>query len=840
MRTLAADFRYALRTLRRSTLFAAVAVMSISLGIAANAAVFTLVDQVVLRQLPVTRPGQLVQVHASGTESFGGGMGDGTELSYPMYRDLRDANDTFSGMFARVQTQVQVAFADGSEVAAGELVTGSFFPELGLRPAAGRLLTPDDETAPNADAVAVLSHRYWMSRFHGDGAAIGRTLLVNGRALQIVGVVEPAFTGFDLGQPTDIYIPVTMQPAIGPPWLELEGRRFRWIQVFGRLRDGLTREGAQARLQPLYHSLLEREATDAAFEQASAARREAFLGGRLSVDDASRGHSQLRRSVTEPLLILMAIAGGLLLIVCANVANLLIARSAARHRELALRVAVGASRAGIVRLVLVESLVLAVLGSALGLLLASWGASLMLSFFTTAETPLALSADPDHRIVLFTSLVAALTAVAAGLLPALRSTRVDLVRSLKGTGGGVVTEQPRLRKTLVAAQVALSFLLLVGAGLFLRTIDNLLEVDPGFQTDRLVSFSVDLARGGYEAGRAHQFARDLAERLDAEPGLSGAAYAFVSILNGGGWMMRFTVEGYAPPDGQAALSMANSVSPGFFSVMQVPVVAGREFTDSDDRIVPPPDDWPYRVAVVNQTFVERYCNGENPIGRHVGFGSNPGTPTPVRIVGLVKDFRYTGIREDATAQIFFPYQQAKDIENVTMYVRTRQDPSAALQTVRQVLASLDPQLPAYAVETLDERVRESVVNERLIAALSATLAGMATILAVVGLYGVIAYTVARRTREIGVRMALGARGTQVAWGVVREAGLLIVAGLVAGLAGVVWLTRYVEAQLYGVRALDPLTIAAAAVLLTTVALAAALIPATRAAGVSPMAALREN
>ena len=390
---------------------------------------------------------------------------------------------------------------------------------------------------------------------------VGKAITVNGHPLEIIGIVQQGFDGLDLGQPPQVYVPITMQPQMGPAWLQLEGRRFRWVQVFARLHEGVTIERAQAGLQPLYQSLLRQEAADAAFAAASGDTKKRFLEGRLTVEDASRGHSNLRGQITTPLMILMAVAGAVLLIVCANVANLLIARGAARHRELALRLAVGASRSQIVRLLLVESLVLAVAGAALGLLLASWGASLLLSFFTTPDSPLAVTAEPDARILLFTSLLAVATAMLSGVIPAFRSTHVDLAPTLKGSGGGVVAEQPRLRKTLVVAQVALSFLLLIGAGLFLRSLHNLMAVDPGFRTERVLTFSVNPSLAGYNAEQSRTFSQSLLDALSRRPDVSSAAYSFQSLLGGGGWGMGFTVDGYQPPAGEGAARWSTPSAP---------------------------------------------------------------------------------------------------------------------------------------------------------------------------------------------------------------------------------------------------------------------------------------
>jgi predicted permease len=757
-----------------------------------------------------------------------------------MYRDLRDNNQVFTGMFCRMATSLYAGHDKRNELATGELVSGNFFSLLGVGAAAGRVFTPSDDPVGGGRAVAVLGFNYWMSRFNGERSILGKTLVVNGHPFEVIGVAEQRFLGLDIGRPVQVYLPVTMQPKLGPSWLQIDGRRFRWVQVYARLKPGITSAQAQAGVLPLYRSILRREATDAAFANASPATKQRFLAGALTVADASRGHSGLRESVREPLLILMAVAAGVLLIVSANVANLLIARGASRHRELALRLAVGASRRQLMRLLLVESLVLAIAGAALGVVMASWGADMLLGFFVTPESPIAVNADPDARVLLFTVGLAILTALVAGIFPAFRSTSVDLAPTMKGSGGAVVNEQPRLRKTLVVAQVALSFLLLIGAGLFLRSLENLLAVDQGFRTSRVISFSFDLERSGYKPPRDRAFAQTLFDTLSTSPRVSSVAYAFFGLLEGGGWGMGFTVEGYQPAAGEGAGAMCNGVSPGFFKAMGVPIVAGREFDVRDDRIQPKPEGWPYRVAVVNQTFVNRYFKGGHALGRHIGIGDDPGTAMPIEIVGVVKDMKYTAIREDDRPQVFFSYLQANEIAGVTAYVRTDGDADAMMGTIRRRVAAIDPGLAIYNVATVKDRVESSVVNERLIASLSSALSAMATVLSVIGLYGVMAYTVTRRTREIGIRIALGALASHIAVRVLREAGALVSVGLLLGFGAAWWLGRYVQGQLYGVTPADASTILLAGAVLATVAALAAIVPAHRASRIAPMAALRDE
>ena len=524
MSDLLADFRYTLRGLYQAPVFAVVAVLSMAFGIGANTAVFTLVDQVLVRSMAVERPEELVQVTARDTESYGGGMGDGTELSYAMYRDLRERNDVFAAMACDFPAGLHVGYAGRSERANGELVSGTFFPMLGVGAAVGRVFTEDDDVRPGGHPIAVLGYRYWQTRFGGDPAVVGRTLSVNGHPLEVVGVVERGFAGIDLGQPAQVYVPIAMQPQMGPAWLKLEGRRFRWVQVYARLKKGVTAERAAAGLQPLYASILRAEAEDAAFASAAADTKARFLQGKLTLDSAARGHSNLRDAVTRPLLILMAVAGGVLLIVCANVANLLVARGLGRRRELALRLALGATRGRLVRLLLAESLLVAAAGTAIGLVLAEWGAGVLLGYFVTPENPLAVTARPDARIVLFSAALGSLAALAAGCLSALRVASADLAPTLAASSGTVASAPPRLQKALVVTQVALSFLLLIGAGLFLRTLRNLLDVQPGFRTVRMLTFSVDLARSGYAGERAKAFFEQVLEPSLADTGRFGGGF----------------------------------------------------------------------------------------------------------------------------------------------------------------------------------------------------------------------------------------------------------------------------------------------------------------------------
>ncbi len=835
-----ADLRLAGRGLARAPLFSLIAIASIALGIGASTAVFTLLDQVALRGLPVARPGELVQLSSKGTESYGGGLGNGTELSWPMYRDLRDRVAGVDGLFGRTWLSFHVGHAGRTERIEGELVSGNYFGVLGLTPAAGRLFRPDDDLKANGAPVAVLGYDYWQRRFSGCAGVIGQAVIVNGHPFTVVGVAPRGFYGLELLTPANVFVPLTMLPQIGPPWLKLDGRRFRWVQVFGRLADGATIDTLRARLDPLYATLLADEATDPAFNAASTETRRAFLAGRLAVIPAPQGPGLLRQSLDQPLRLLMAVAFGVLLIACANVANLLIARGVSRQRELALRAALGAGRARLAWLMLSEALLVAVAGSAVGLVLAGWGVSFLVATFAPSDVAFPVGVTADGRILAFTIAVTALTALVSGIVPALRSLPMSLAPALKAAGG-VVREQPRLRRTLVAVQVGLSFLLLAGSGLFVRSLDNLQRTPSGLAVDHVLSFQVSPDAGGYSAARSSLFVDALLLRVRSLPGVRAAGVATVGILEGGGWSPDFTVEGYTPKPGQGADAMANAVTPGFFEVLQVPVRLGRTF-ELRDRRTPVKDrqGWPFRHAVVNETFVRRYFGGRSPIGRHLGFGSNPGTPTPIEIVGVVADTKYMGVREEPLPQVFVPAFEADGIGDATFYLRTTAVPAASIAAIRREVAALDPGLAVFNVASLDERVARSLRNERLLASLSTAFAALATLLAMVGLYGVMAYTVSRRTREIGIRIALGARASQVAARIVQEAGLVVIAGLALAAPLAWWLGRYVRSQLYGIEPADPWTLGLAATGMLAVAALAAAIPARRAAHVDPMRALRDE
>jgi predicted permease len=845
MRSIGKDIHFALRAFRKSPLFTAVALLSLALGVGANTAIFTLLDQVLLRLMPVKNPQELVLLHMEGFH-YGSNWGDNA-LSYPMYRDFNANNSVFTGMFCRYGDHFSLGFNGTTERASGELVSGTYFPVLGAGAAMGRTFTPDDDRIPGGHPVAMLSYAYWQSRFAGDRSIIGKTVAVNGNNFTIVGVAQKGFDGVDLSNASQIFVPLMMRPQLMPLFneeLDFNNRRTRWVNVFGRLKPGISRRQAQASLQPYFHSMLELEVKEAAFNKASAEVRARFLQNIIEVLPGGQGQPRFRRMMETPLWVLMALTGGVLLIACANVASLLIARAASRQKEIAIRLAIGAGRFRIVRQLLVESLLLSLGGGALGLMLALWTDHALLAFLPPDTRTLKLSTTPDLRILLFATAVSLLTGLIFGLVPALEAAKPDVAPTLKDTVGGIAGggTHVRIRKALVAAQVTLSLLLLIGAGLFIRSLRNLRDMGPGFTTGNLVAFDMDPSLNGYSSDRSKLFYRQLSAELGSLPGVRSLGLASVRILEQNEWDNWLTIQGYHPKATETPDAYMNSISPGYFSTLAVPILAGRDFTEQDTQTQKhgdKPDNMVPRVVIVNEKFAKRFFGSTaDALGHYVGFGIDPGTKTDMQIVGVVKDIKYTNLRDEVPVQMFVPYLAGNSVGGMSVYMRTTLDPQQLFSAVRARIRGLDSNLPVYGMRSMDEQISNSLLTERLIASLSAVFGFLATLLAIVGLYGVMAYTVARRTREIGVRMALGAFESDVVWMVMREVLVLVCVGLAAGLAGAMALAKLVETQLYGVNARDPLTVAVAALGLAAVACAAGYIPAVRASRIDAMRALR--
>jgi predicted permease len=749
-----------------------------------------------------------------------------------MYGDFRERNQVFSGVRARFPLSTTVVWRGGSERANGELVSGNFFDVLGVRPALGRVLNTADDRVPGAHPIAVLSYGYWQRRFGGDPLILNQTITVNGHPLTIVGVSARGFTGVQVGQAADVMLPLMMKAQMTPTWNDLDNRRSRWVTVMARLKPGVSRTAAEAAMNVIYRQINEQEVKD--IPNNSENFRKRFVSKHLDVLPGHRGLSDLRREFSTPLIVLMSMVGVVLLIACANVANLLLARTTARQKEIALRLALGAGRARIIRQQLVESGLLALAGTVVGLLLAWWTGGLLLAALPGDPAARNLSAEPDLRVTGFAIGTGVLTALLFGIVPAIHATRAGVIGALKEESGSVAGggRQARLRRVLVISQVALSMLLLAGAGLFARSLYNLKWLDPGFRVDDLFVFSVDPSLSGYEGGRLTTLYRRMQEELAAVPGVRSVSMSEVGTLAGDNWSQTVRVDGYESKEGEDLNPSVDGVGPRYFETMGIPLVSGREFTERDVIGAA-------KVAIINETMAKYFFGSSNPIGRRFGFGR--GKPTDIEIVGVAKDVRSVELRDQPPRYVYIPYAQDDSVTQLTYYVRAARDDGGAIAAgIRQSVRRLDPNLPIFNMKTMAVQIDESLFVERMVAVLSVAFGALATLLAAIGLYGVMSYAVTRRTREIGIRMALGAERGRVLWLVLREVAAMALAGIVGGLAAALWLTRQVQSQLYGLSPNDPLTLGIAMGLLAAVAIASGYIPARRATTIDPMIALKQQ
>ena len=831
MTTSSSDLRLALRGLRRNPLFTTVAILSLSLGIGANTAIFTLIDQILLRKLPVSHPEQLVMLYQTGPHN-GSNMGSRMH-SYPIYQDYQQRAEPLSEVLCRRQVSASVSIDNQTERVVAEMVSGNYFSMLGVKPAIGRVFSSqEDDQAYQGHPVVVLAYDYWVSRFARDPEVLGKKILVNNYPMTIVGVSQAGFAGLDPVQSSQIRVPVQMKPQMAPDWtwVRMDDRRTRWVQVFGRLKPGYTVESAKAPMQGLFTQIRTYETTLPAAKEWSAYSREQFLKGSLVVAEAAMGYSGLRNQFSTALVVLMCMVGVVLLIACANVANLLIARGFMRQKEIAVRLSLGASRARLVKQLLVESLVLSFAGGAVGLTLAVVLTRGLLSFIPVEGQPLLIDAMPDVRILGFALALTFTTAIIFGLLPAMRASRPDPWTTLKDTVGSIAGAGGSLflRKGLVTVQVALSFLLLFGAGLFVRSLQNLKTTETGVQLDNLVTFQISPDLSGYDNERAVIFYRDLLERLRSAPGVKSAGIARVPILSGDEWDSSMAVEGHRFADGEDQQAFMNSLSPGYFETMHIPLLEGRDFRLSDIKEES-------NVAIVNRQFAEHFFKGNSAIGKRLGWGGGPNSKLTIEIVGVVENSLYEGPREGIRRQVFIP-NWGKG--GVAFYVRTANASAAAYNVIRNEVKQLDAAMPIYQVKTLEGQLDETLLTDRLIALLSAGFGLLATILASIGLYGVMAFVVARRRKELGIRLALGAQPGRVIWMVMREVLVLLSIGLAVGIPAAFSLGQFVSNQLYGIQARDPWIAGATMLLLTVVSAAAGLIPAHRASRIDPILALR--
>jgi predicted permease len=834
MNGLGQDLRIALRIFWKNPAFAAIVILTLALGSGANTAIFTLLDQVMLRALPVAQPDRLVVVSAPGP--FSGWSSNQSDtampLSQPMLDGLRDRVGEFQGVLGRYSIGVHLSVGGQTESVNGDIVTGSFFEVLGLQPAHGRLFTSADDVTPSGHPVVVLGHDFFMRRFGGDPGIVGRTVNVNNHAMTVIGVAPRGFNGVEVGSAIDVYVPTAMQQEVAPTWgKRIHEWRSRWLVAIARLKDGVKRDQALASANVVYAQLLQEDL--AHVEAPSETFKQRFLKKSLVLMPGGRGISGLRDQSGTPLVVLMGMVGLVLLIACANVASLLLTRASSRQKEIALRLALGASRPRLIRLHLVESVALSIAGGLVGLQLAYWVGEALIRALPYQDATRTLSAAPDWRIGLFTLAIAVLTGVGFGLVPAFRASQTALAPVLKNEATSVVGGAGHfmLRKGLVVAQVALSLLLLVGAGLFTRSLMNLRALDPGFKAERLFAFSVDPSLSGQDFPQRVATLQRIEAELAGEPGVASVGAAEVALLTNSNSSSTVRVDGYESKEGESMNPNFNMVSPGFFTTLGMPIVAGRDLAESDVDKAP-------KVAVVNEVFVRYFYKDKNPIGRRFGLGRRKEGGYDIEIVGVVRDGKAATMREEQNRFVYVPFMQEPNVGGLTFYVRSTVEPDSFASQIKRAVARVDATLPVTSLKTMQAQIGESLFVERMVALLSAAFGALATILAAIGLYGVMSYAVTMRTREIGLRVALGADQRSVLMLVLREVAILAGIGIGIGLPLGLGLGKVIESQLFGLTWRDPLAFGVATLSLITTAFVAGLVPAIRAARVDPMTALR--
>ncbi len=834
MNALLQDLRYAVRQLRKSPGFATVAILTLALGIGANTAIFSLLDQALLRSLPVKDVDRLVILKYEGSNTGNlQSRADGKfYFSYPMYHDLRDRNSVFSGLLATDWTQVGVQWHNQPDLVAAELVSGNYFDVLAMRPALGRLFVAADDLVPDANPVVVLSFSYWQRRFGTDPGIVNQSILVNGHPFTVVGVAPPGFHSVVMGDTPDVFVPMMMKSEVIPGSKDLDDRRSSWLNMIGKLKPGTSREQAEAGIGPLWSSVRSDELKE--IKGVSERFRDHFVAkSHLSLLDGARGFSPLRSDVQMPLLIVMGMVGLVALMACANVGSLLLVRGAGRIREMSVRYALGAKRKRVVQQLFVEGLLLGLAGGLLGMLLAPRVSALLINMIWSGGTgDLPFSSKPDLRIMLFNSALALFASLLFSLAPAAQFWRPDLAPALKQQGMTARSGSLRFRRVSVALQIGLSLMLLVGAGLFVRTLHNLKSLDAGFATDRLLTFGIDPRMAGYEPARTFALYQRVFETLKGLPGVRSVAATDDPELANDNETGNITVAGYSEkPDEDMNVEQPH-VSANYFSTLQMPMLAGRAFTDQDSARS-------QSVAIVNESFARHFFGDpQQAVGHNIGKGGGTGVKTGIAIVGVVKDAKHTSLREPVTRTLFVPYLQSPEARSMRFYVRTWQRPESAESTIRRAMQTLDSNLVLDAFRTMDEQIDNNLTAERVIALLASGFGVLAALMAAVGLYGVLAYSTTQRTSEIGIRMALGATRASVVRMVLFEVLWLAGISIAVTLPLSLLLMGAVRSQLYGISSSDPLTLCLMTLLVISVALASAMLPARRAARVEPMKALR--
>jgi predicted permease len=820
------DLRFGVRMLLKHKMFTVVAVLSLALGIGANTAIFSIIDALLLKSLPVKQPERLVAINSIAPSQPGYQRGI---FSYPVFREMREKDTVFSGMFARSGTQTSMSGVGQTERVQTELVSGNFFSVLGVNPHLGRLFTEADDQTPGAHPVAVLSYNFWQRRFGADPGIIGKTISLNSYPFTVIGVAAEGFYGVEIGNNPDVRIPLIMdgqvRPMTAPPIFERRGNW--WLAVMARLKDGVSVEQAQA-------------ATDTSFQIAREpdVRRNTgdttddrnFRSLRIQLSPGGSGNSNLSRQFSLPLLVLMCLVGLVLMIACLNVANLLLTRAAARQKEIAVRLALGARRFRLVRQLLTEGFLLSTLGGLLGMLFARWGTNVLLGFLPQVRSTAVLEVKPDLRMIGFTFGISLISGLIFSLTPALMATRPNLVLALKNetvvvSSGGHRWELSRM---LVILQIGLSLVLLVGAGLFTRSLQNLRGVDTGYHADQVVTMSLDPAQIGYKLERLRSFYSDLSERLAALPGVKTTTYTRNAPISGSYSRFGIDVPGYQPRPGEDMGVLFNQIGPDFFATFGAPLLSGREFNVQDTPGSP-------KVAIINNTLARYFFGSESPLGKRITLENYK----DLEIVGVVADTKYRDLKEAPPKTAYIPYQYDNTGQRI-LAVSATGDPSLLISAIRQEVRNLDPNLPIFNVRTYSEQVDASVSLERLVALLSSFFGLFALLLASLGLYGVMAYAVTRRTREIGIRMALGAQPASVLKLVLRETLLLALIGISIGVPAALIGSRLIKDLLFGLAPNDPLTIVVASLVMISIAVIAGYLPALRAARVDPMIALRHD
>jgi predicted permease len=828
--------KHAVRTLTKTPFVTFVAVLSLALGIGANTAIFSLFDQMLLQALPVEDPDRLVNVSAPGPNPGSQSCnqaGDCTAIwSYPMFRDLEREQRSFTGIAGHRLFGVNLAQSGQTTSGEGLLVSGSYFPLLGVQPALGRLFGPGDDERLGEHPIAVLGYRYWENQLGADRSVLNQTILINGQPLTIVGVAARGFDGTTLGAQPDVFVPLTMRTQMNPWFNAFDNRRNYWIYAFARLRPGVSAEQATSEINMVYAPIIE-EVEVPLQESMTEQTMDRFRNKRVVLAPGFQGQSSMHQEASTPLRLLFGITAVVLLIACANIANLLLARGANRAQEMAIRGSLGASRRQMLSQLLLESCLLALIGGAASLVVARWTLH-MVAAGLPPEAVQSIELQLSPQMIAFAAILSLGTGVLFGMYPAVHSTRPDLVAMLKTTLGqpSGARAARRFRSGLVTAQIALSMALLVAAGLFIKSLSNVSRIDLGLNPENVVMFSVSPELNGYEGSRSADLFIELEEELAAIPGVTAVSADRVGVVGGNSWGNSISVEGFAWEPGVDANSRYNQVGPGFFSTLGMALVAGREFTTSDGDGAP-------EVVIVNEAFTRKFgLDGAAAVGKWMATNSTSATELDIQIIGVVQDAKYSSVKDEVPPVFFLPYRQDRGIGSMNFYLRTALAPDAVTAQINPLVSRMDSDLPVDGLRTLQEQVQQSIFLDRLISTLSAAFALLATILAAVGLYGVLAYTVAQRTREIGLRMALGAGKDNVRAMVLKQVGRMLVVGGIIGVVVALGLGRAAQSLLFGLEGYDAPVVGIVAVLLGLVGFGAGYIPAVRASRVDPMEALR--